>query len=92
MALQTVQALTEELANVPWDELTPDSAGKLTVPDVVRLYLPGVALSAAVEPANEPIESKRLSVELRWRMPNGQQSAPLRLTTWVYPENVAQTQ
>ncbi len=85
MALQTVQSLTEELANTPWDQLTPESAGKLTIPDAAKRYLPGVALSANVAADDEPVESKRLSVELRWRTPSGQQSAPLHLTTWVYP-------
>lgn len=88
MALQTVQALTEELANVPWDKLTPDAADKLTVPDVVNLYLPAAALSATVAEEQEPVAAKRLSVELRWHAPNGQPTAPLRLTTWVYPEDV----
>lgn len=88
MALQTVQALTEELANVPWDKLTPDAANQLTVPDVVNLYLPAAALSATVAEEQEPVAAKRLSVELRWHAPNGQSTAPLRLTTWVYPEDV----
>ena len=88
LALQTVQSLTEELANVPWDELTPDVASKLTVPDVVNLYLPSAALSASVVDEERPVTAKRLSVELRWQAPNGQPAAPLRLTTWVYPEDM----
>jgi prepilin-type N-terminal cleavage/methylation domain-containing protein len=89
MALQAVQAITEEFANVPWTELTPAAADKLSVPAVAKLYLPGAALSAAVTNANQPIESKRLSVELRWNSPNGKPAAPLRVTTWVYPEDIA---
>lgn len=88
MALQTVQAITEELANTPWDQLTPEAAGKLTIPEAAKLHLPGAALSATVAADDEPIESKRLSVELRWQTPNGQPSAPLRLTTWVYPDDL----
>jgi prepilin-type N-terminal cleavage/methylation domain-containing protein len=86
MALQTVQALTEELANVPWDRLSPEAANKLAIPDVAKLYLPGAALAATVADAEAPIPSKRLSVELRWRTPSGQPTAPLRLTTWVYSD------
>ena len=88
MALQTVQAVTEELANVPWDQLTPDTASKLTIPEAAKLHLLGAALSATVADDDEPIESKRLSVELRWQTPSGQPSAPLRLTTWVYPDDL----
>ena len=51
MAIQTVQAVTEQLTNLPWDELTPEAAAKLTLPEVATLYLPGAALSAAVENA-----------------------------------------
>jgi prepilin-type N-terminal cleavage/methylation domain-containing protein len=91
MAIQTVQAVTEQLTNLPWDELSPEAAGKLTLPEAAQLYLPGAALSAAVEDANQPVESKRLSVELRWNAPNGQPAVPLRLTTWVCPEEVATT-
>jgi len=86
MALQTVQSLTEELSNLPWNELTPDAANKLTLPDVVNLYLPSAAFSAVVAEEQQPIAAKRLSVELRWQAPNGQPAAPLRLTTWVYPD------
>jgi len=92
MALQTVQAVTEELANLPWDQLSPEAAGKLTIPDVVNFYLPGAALAATVAEAEEPVKSKRLSVELRWRMPNGQPTAPLRLTTWVYLDELKSPQ
>ncbi len=91
MAIQTVQAVTEQLTNLPWDELTPEAAAKLTLPEVATLYLPGAALSAAVENANQPVESKRLSVELRWNAPNGKPAAPLRVTTWVYPDDASQT-
>ena len=83
MALQTVQAIAEELANMPWDQLTQGTADKLTIPAVAKLYLPGAALAATVADAEAPVKSKRLSVELRWRTPTGQPSAPLRLTTWV---------
>lgn len=92
MALQTVQALTEELANVPWDRLSPESANQLMIPDVAKLYLPGAALVATVADADSPVQSKRLSVELRWRSPSGQPAAPLRLTTWVYADETKSAQ
>src|SRR3990172_1343520 len=83
MALEAVQALAEELANTPWDQLTPQAAEKLTVPDVVNTYLPGAALTATVEDEQEPVNLKRVSIELGWRTPNGQPAGPLRLTAWV---------
>jgi prepilin-type N-terminal cleavage/methylation domain-containing protein len=92
MALQTVQALIEELANVPWDRLSPEVANKLTIPDVAKLYLPGAALLATVTDAESPVESKCLSVELRWRTPSGQPTAPLRLTTWVFSDETKSPQ
>jgi hypothetical protein len=71
---------------MPWDELSPDAADKLTVPEVVNIYLPGAALAATVADEDGPVASKRVSLELRWRAPGGQPAGPVKLTTWVFPE------
>jgi prepilin-type N-terminal cleavage/methylation domain-containing protein len=91
MALQTVQAVTEELTNLPWNALTPAVAENLSVPEVAQFYLPGAVITATVEDVSQPVESKRLSVEMRWNAPSGKPAAPLRLTTWVYPDAVTRT-
>ena len=84
VALETAQALVEELANTPWDELTPAAAERLVVPNVVQDYLPGAKLVARITEEATPVAAKRLTVELTWTAPNGQPAAPVRLTAWSY--------
>ena len=83
-ALQLLQAVMEEFANQPWDELTPEFASQVALPDVANSLLPGATVKATVTGDSNPIAAKRLAVELRWNSPNGQPASPLRLTTWVY--------
>jgi prepilin-type N-terminal cleavage/methylation domain-containing protein len=84
LALQTVQALAEQLGNLPWDELTPEAANRTNVPAVSQTHLPGAKLSIAVHEEQEPLSAKRVTVALTWNGPNGQPSGPVRLTTWVF--------
>jgi hypothetical protein len=86
VALQAIQALAEELSNVPQDQLTPDAAEKLTIPEVVNLYLPGATLGATIADEDGPVASKRLSLTLGWRSAGGQPAGPMKLTTWVFAE------
>jgi type II secretory pathway pseudopilin PulG len=84
-ALQTVQALAEKLGNMPWDQLF-DVAGKIEIPQPMRRHLPGARLSVSVNKESEPTLAKRVIVVLRWNNPRGQNSAPVRMTTWVFPD------
>jgi type II secretory pathway pseudopilin PulG len=85
-ALQTAQALAEMLGNRPWDELTDSAAEKIEIPESMRSHLPGATLSVTVNEESDPIAAKRVMLELRWKNPRGQSPAPVRLTTWVFPE------
>jgi prepilin-type N-terminal cleavage/methylation domain-containing protein len=84
-ALQTVQALAEKLGNMPWDQLF-DVAEKIEIPQPMRRHLPGARFSVSVNKESEPTLAKRVIVELRWNNPRGQNSAPVRMTTWVFPD------
>jgi type II secretory pathway pseudopilin PulG len=86
-ATQTVQALTEQLSNMPWEHLTAQAADAVEIPAAMSARLPGSRLSVAVIEESEPIVAKRVTVELRWNGPRGQPARPMRLTTWVYPED-----
>ncbi len=85
-ALQTVQALAETIGNMPWDELSASAADEIAIPEEMRRCLPGAKLRVTVNDENEPVVAKRVMLELRWNNPRGQTSAPLRLTTWAFPE------
>jgi prepilin-type N-terminal cleavage/methylation domain-containing protein len=85
-ALQAVQAISDEIANIPWDQLTAESAKKVVVPKPLEGYLPGGKLSVSLDEETAPTSSKRLYVDLTWNGPDGQPVAPVRLTSWVFPD------
>jgi type II secretory pathway pseudopilin PulG len=89
LALETVQNVAEQIGNIPWAELTPEAAGKLTVPDAVKPFLPEAKLAATVTDLQEPVAAKRVSIELTWNAPNGINSRPARLTVWSFQHDLA---
>jgi type II secretory pathway pseudopilin PulG len=84
-ALQTVQAIAEQLENMPWDDLTASAADEIAVPETMAHHLPGAKLNVTVSEESEPVVAKRATLELRWNGPRGQPAAPVRLTTWAFP-------
>jgi hypothetical protein len=86
LALQTVQALTEQIGNTPWNELTAEAANDITIPTAVRPFLPGAKLAITLSDVPEPVPAKLATVELTWTAPNGRSAGPARLTSWVYPD------
>jgi prepilin-type N-terminal cleavage/methylation domain-containing protein len=84
IALQAAQAITEEIGNLPWDQLTTEAANHVKVPAQLDSHLPGSKLTLAVVEESEPIASKRINLELVWNGTNGQMVAPVRLTSWAY--------
>ena len=85
VALQVVQAASEQAGNIPWDQLTTDSARQLKTPSQFDKYLRGSTLNVVVENESVPTASKRIMVELTWSGSNGRDVAPVRLTSWVFP-------
>jgi hypothetical protein len=86
-ALQAAQALAEQLENRPWDQLTANAADEISIPEVVARHLPGAKLSVTVTEESEPVVAKRVQLELQWNGPRGQPVAPIRLTTWSFPDS-----
>ena len=85
-ALQTVDALAEQLGNMPWDGLTSAAADELTIPETMKRHLPGAVLRVTVVGETAPVTAKRLTIELNWDGPRGQAAAPVQLTSWAFPE------
>jgi len=86
VAIQAVQSISDQIANIPWDKLTTTSATQVGIPKPLEPYLPGAALKITLQDDAAPVNSKRLHVELGWSGPGGQPVAPVRLTTWIYPD------
>lgn len=89
IALQTTQALLEELSNTPWEQLTPEAASKLQIPDAVTDYLPVARIVASVDDETDPVAAKRVAVAIEWTTAAGNLNAT-QLTTWVYAEQALQ--
>ena len=87
VALQAVQAISEQIENMPWDSLTTEAASQITIPELAAPYLPDAKLIVAVNDETDPL-AKRVVVEITWKGRGGQRSQPVRLTSWVFPENV----
>jgi hypothetical protein len=86
VAMEAVQAVADEAANISWDQLTADSAKKINVPKPLSGHLPGAKLSISLEDENMPAASKRIHIELTWNGQDGQPVAPVQLTTWAFPD------
>jgi Tfp pilus assembly protein PilV len=90
LAVQEVANLMERLTARPWERLA-DDAGQARLSDAAERSLPGAELKVAVEPADAPIVGKRVSIRLHWKNRAGEFDAPVRLTTWVYPQDERRT-
>jgi prepilin-type N-terminal cleavage/methylation domain-containing protein len=90
VALQTIQAVSEQIENMPWDQLTAEAASQIATPELAAPYLPGAKLTVVVNEETDP-PAKRVVVEITWNGHGGRRAGPVRLTSWVFPENVAST-
>jgi prepilin-type N-terminal cleavage/methylation domain-containing protein len=88
IALQTTQALLEELSNTPWEQLTPAAAAKLQIPEAVTDYLPTARIVATVDDETDPVAAKRVAVAIEWTAAGNLNAT--QLTTWVYAEPTLQ--
>ena len=84
IALQAAQAITEEVSNLQWNQLTTETANQAKVPAQLGPLLPGSKLTLNVVEETTPAISKRIMLELVWNGTNGQAVAPVRLTSWAF--------
>jgi Tfp pilus assembly protein PilV len=84
-ALLEVANVMERITAYPFDQVTPELAGRLTLSPAARQSLPDSELAVNVA-ASEPGPSrsaKRIAISLRWRGHDGEWVAPVRLTSWI---------
>jgi type II secretory pathway pseudopilin PulG len=86
VAMEAVQAVADQIGNIPWSQLTAESAKNVSIPKPLDTYLPDAKLTVSLEEEASPIASKRIHIDLTWNGPDGQPVAPVRLTSWVFPE------
>ena len=85
-ALQTVQAIAEQVSNFSWEKVATEQLEKLQLPEAIVQYLPAAKLATTMNEEHEPVAAKRVSFALSWRGPKGQPAGPIRLTIWVYKD------
>jgi hypothetical protein len=84
-AILEVTNIMERITALPFDEVTPERARRLSITPEAAGSLPGAELSVDVldqQPApGRP--ARRIAVRLRWKGRSGEWEAPVRLTTWI---------
>jgi hypothetical protein len=88
LAMQTVQALAEQIGNMPWEELSAESASRVELPAGIATQLRNARASATVHDEPEPVAAKRVTIELQWDGLGSAAVAPIRLTTWVFRDDL----
>ncbi len=86
-ALFEAANVMEKMAALPFDEITPDRAGRMSLSDTSRQRLPGCELTvqvSTVASAAPAGPAKRIAVKIRWRDQSGQWESPVRLTSWTH--------
>jgi type II secretory pathway pseudopilin PulG len=85
-AVIAVGNLMERFTASEWENLTPEKAAQLSLPESVMRQLPDAELKVTVADATDDSAGRKISIELRWpESTHGSWSAPVRLTAWVYP-------
>jgi prepilin-type N-terminal cleavage/methylation domain-containing protein len=88
IALQTMQSLSEQIGNIPWDNLPAAASNQLPLPESAVAHLPDAQLKIAVNDETDPI-AKRIVVEITWKGSGADRAGPVQLTSWVFPDNSA---
>jgi hypothetical protein len=86
-ALIEVANVMERITAYPFEQVTPELAGKMTMSPATGQMLPGAELTAEVTENAGDLEArpsaKRIAIRLRWRDRSGEWDSPVRLTSWI---------
>lgn len=84
-ALRSLDNLIEEVQAQPWESIDDSLGEQLRVSSEVAKYLPNAIVTSAVSHETEPLESKRVTLQLSWGSPRLPRESSVALTTWVFP-------
>jgi prepilin-type N-terminal cleavage/methylation domain-containing protein len=82
LAERAVENCLEEITQLPWDDITDDRLAGWELPREVKTRWPQAQLTGAVTLSSEPVDAKRISLELDLR-PDARDRVA-KLSAWVY--------
>jgi len=83
-AVQHAANLLERITTQTWSELLEGPQTLDPAPSDVEAMLPGLDRRIEVKKDQQAVESKLISVTVRWKDFAGRELAPVRLSTWIY--------
>jgi hypothetical protein len=84
LALETAQALAEQIGNMKFDEVTVEAVREIVVPTSAAAHLPSATLAVTMNEEDDPVAAKRVTIELSWNNARGRPARPVRVTCWVF--------
>ena len=81
-AAQELANSMEQLAALPWDELTPERAAATRISDQAHAVLEQPVLTVTIASSDSDPNTKQIAMELTWQNEAGEYGVPVRLTTW----------
>jgi hypothetical protein len=85
VALQTAQNVLEQAEAMKWDEVTTATLENQMSLSHAGRQSPPHSIAIDVREELEPVAAKQVTVQFSWLPVNGKVTAPVRLTTWIYP-------
>ena len=89
-ALEVAANILESARVVPWNDLTPEWAARQQLPEALASRLDGGKLTVRVEPEEGQPRSKRLTVEIHWKLATGP-ARPVHLVSLFTARSAALT-
>ena len=88
VAVREASNLMEDFVSRAWDEITGEKLAKTEVSEVCRRCLPDAQLRVEVSPEED--DSRRISIQINWRVATGRPGEPVRLVGWKFREGETQ--
>lgn len=89
-ASRELDNMVERFVHQPWEAITQSAADQLRPDAELAAHLPNASLETLVFAQTEPLDAKRITMQLRWRAQPHAQEQSLALTAWVFrPEERA---
>ena len=83
-ASRELDNLLERFIHRPWDEISQSTADRLEPGPQLAQQLPNVSLEAVVAELSEPLDAKRVTMQLRWRSHTRGHEHSSVLTAWAF--------